>query len=191
VTGFADRPEELEQIFHQLYDEYFNDIYSFVAYSVGRRQDAEDLTQEVFVKAYRGLANFRGDSELKTWLFAIARNTIRNWIVRKKPLPITEDELLWQVPQTGDTPESLLEEREAMDKLQYALNQLKDSYKTVIVLRGIQGFSVKEVADIMDCSETKIKVTHFRALRKLRSILSADPTFPIALHQLPSKEVGT
>lgn len=184
-------PGELEQIFHQLYDEYFNDIYSFVAYSVGRRQDAEDLTQEVFVKAYRGLSNFRGDSELRTWLFAIARNTIRNWIVRKKPLPITEDELLWQVPHTGDTPESLLEEREAMDKLQLALNQLKDSYRTVIVLRGIHGLSVKEVAEIMDCSETKIKVTHFRALRKLRGLLSADPTFPISLHQLPSKEVGT
>jgi len=186
-----DRSRELEQLFHQMYDRYFHDVYSFVAYSVNRSQDAEDLTQEVFVKAYRGLAGFRGDSEVKTWLFAIARNTIRNWIVRKKPLPITEDELLWQLPETGHSPEELLEEKEAMIKLQSALGQLKDTYRTVIVLRGIQGFSVKETAEVMGCTETKVKVTHFRALRKLRGLLSADPTFPVPLHPVASKEVGT
>jgi len=174
-----------------MYDRYFHDVYNFVAYSVNRVQDAEDLTQEVFVKAYRGLANFRGESELKTWLFAIARNTIRNWIVRKKPLPSTEDEHLWQLPETGNTPDELLEEKEAMAKLQQALAQLKDSYRTVIVLRGLQGFSVKETAEVMACTETKVKVTHFRALRKLRTLLAADPSFPISLHPLPSKEVGT
>ncbi|KEO85142.1 RNA polymerase sigma factor [Tumebacillus flagellatus] len=181
----------LEELFHDLYDRYFQDVYNFVAYSISRKQDAEDLTQEVFVKAYRGLANFRGDSEMRTWLFAIARNTIRNWIVRKKPLPSTEDEFLWQLPETGDSPEDVLEEKEAMRKLQHALDQIKDTYRTVIVLRGIQGFSVKETADIMGCSETSVKVTHFRALRKLRSMLASDPTFPISLHPLPSKEVGT
>lgn len=186
-----DRSRELELLFHQLYEQYFHDVFNFVSYSVGRRHDAEDLTQEVFVKAYRGLASFRGDAEYKTWLFAIARNTIRNWIVRKKPLPITEDELLWQLPENGSTPEEQLEEKEAMNKLLLALGQLKDSYRTVIVLRGIQGFSVKETAEILECTETKVKVTHFRALRKLRTLLSADPSFPISLHHLPSKEVGT
>ncbi|HEU4962653.1 MAG TPA: sigma-70 family RNA polymerase sigma factor [Bacilli bacterium] len=186
-----DRSAELEEIFQQLYDEYFRDIYHYVAYSVSRRQDAEDLTQEVFVKAYRGLANFRGDSELKTWLFAIARNTIRNWIARKKPLPVTEDELLWQLPESGNRPEDHLEEQEALEKLYVVLGRLKESYRQVILLRGLQGFSVKETAEIMDCTETKVKVTHFRALRKLRSLLQDDPTFPIALTQLPSKEVGT
>jgi RNA polymerase sigma-70 factor (ECF subfamily) len=186
-----DRSRELEQLFHQLYEEYFHEVYNFVAYSVSRRQDAEDLTQEVFVKAYRGLSSFRGESEPKTWLFAIARNTIRNWIARKKPLPVTEDEMLWQLPGAGITPDELLEEKEALVKLHAVLGQMKDSYKSVIILRGVYGFSVKETAEIMGCSETNVKVTHFRALRKLRSLLSSDPSFPIALHQLSSKEVGT
>jgi RNA polymerase sigma-70 factor, ECF subfamily len=191
LQGSGDRSVELEQLFHQLYEQYFKDVYNFVAYSVSRRHDAEDLTQEVFVKAYRGLASFRGESELKTWLFAIARNTVRNWIVRKKPLPLTEDEYLWQLPEQGNTPSDLLEEKEAMAKLQRVLDTLKDSYKTVIVLRGIQGFSVRETAEILGCTETKVKVTHYRALRKLRTLLSTDPSFPILLHELPSKEVGT
>ncbi|MCX7571763.1 RNA polymerase sigma factor [Tumebacillus sp. DT12] len=191
MQGSGGRSAELEQLFHQLYDRYFKDVYNFVAYTVGRSQDAEDLTQEVFVKAYRGLARFRGDSEVRTWLFAIARNTVRNWVVRKKPLPLTEDELLWQLPEHGSTPADLLEEKEAMAKLQLALGMLKDTYKTVIVLRGLHGFSVRETAEIMECTETKVKVTHFRALRKLRSLLSADPSFPILLPDLPSKEVGT
>jgi RNA polymerase sigma-70 factor (ECF subfamily) len=191
LHGTGDRSAELEQLFHQLYDQYFKDVFNFVAYSVGRSQDAEDLTQEVFVKAYRGLAHFRWESEVRTWLFAIARNTVRNWMVRKKPLPITEDELLWQLPGTGRTPADLLEEKEAMARLQLALGMLKDSYKTVIILRGFYGFSVKETAEIMDCTEANVKVTHFRALRKLRSLLSADPSFPLAMPDLPSKEVGT
>lgn len=183
--------KELEELFHDLYDRYFLDVFNFVSYSISRKHDAEDLTQEVFVKAYRGLSKFRGDSELRTWLFAIARNTIRNWIVRKKPLPSTEDEMLWQLPEVGNSPEDALEEKEAMLKLQLALDQIKDSYRTVIVLRGLHGFSVKETAEIMGCSETSVKVTHFRALRKLRTVLAADPTFPITLQPVPSKEVGT
>ncbi|MFC4765835.1 RNA polymerase sigma factor [Effusibacillus consociatus] len=162
--------------FQEIYSAHFRDIYSYVAYSVGSQSEAEDLTQEVFLKAYRALGSFRGDAEVRTWLYAIARNTLRSYFTRKKPAAAGEEELA-SLASPDSSPEQVVTDRERLGLLQKALLQLNETQRTVVILRNIHGYSTREAAQILNCTETNIKVQLFRALRKLRKILEVDPSF--------------
>lgn len=164
---------DLAERFREIYTAHFRDIYSYIAYSVGSQTEAEDITQEVFLKAYRSLASFRGDSEVRTWLFVIARNTVRSHLARKKPISGGEEELL-KIASSEDSPEQIVTDRERLGLIQKALLQLNETQRTIVILRNIHGYSTKETARVLKCTETKVKVELFRALRKLRKILSAD-----------------
>ncbi|WP_172899741.1 RNA polymerase sigma factor, partial [Effusibacillus lacus] len=119
-----------------------------------------------------------GDSEVRTWLYAIARNTVRTYYARKKPAPAGEEDLLGLESPT-DHPEQAVTDRERLSLLQKALLQLNEAQRSVVILRNIHGYSTRETAQILDCSETSVKVQLFRALRKLRKILEADPLFAV------------
>lgn len=167
---------ELSDKFNAVYSAHFREIYSFIAYSVGRQSDAEDLTQEVFMKAYRAFGSFRGDAEVRTWLYAIARNTVRTHIARKKPAHAQEAELGYLAADTP-LPDQVVTNREVTGLLHKALLQLSDTQRMIVILRNIHGYSTRETAQLMQCTETKVKVQLFRALRKLRRILAEDPLF--------------
>lgn len=168
--------QNLTDRFQEIYTAHFRDIYSYVAYSVGSQSEAEDITQEIFLKAYRALGSFRGDSEVRTWLFVIARNTVRSHFARKKPPSAGEEELV-TLPSNDATPEQAVTDRERLGLLQKALLELNETQRSVVILRNIHGYSTRETARILNCTEANVKVQLFRALRKLRKILEVDPSF--------------
>lgn len=162
--------------FDHLYETYYNDLYQYVFYSVSNQALAEDLTQEVFIRALLAYDQFRGESTEKTWLFAIARRAIIDWY-RKKKREVLFDFTTWKQPPSEERlPDELAEARDDTRALYEGIQKLKPNYRDVVILRSIQDLSIKETADIMGWNVTKVKVTHHRALKKLKEILG--PEFP-------------
>lgn len=160
--------------FDRLYELYYNDLYQYVFYSVSNQAQAEDLTQEVFIRALLAYERFRGDSSEKTWLFAIARRAVVDWY-RKKNREVLFDFTNWKEPPSKEQlPDELMEAGEDTKALYRGINKLKANYRDVVILRSIQDLSIKETAEIMGWNVTKVKVTHHRALKKLKEILGPE-----------------
>ena len=147
--------------------------------------EAEDVAQEAFIKAYRALPSFRGDSAFYTWLYRIAINTAKNTLVSNKRRPIDYD-LDLQDPEQyalqarltdGETPEHLVLTDEIRETVNAAMAELPEDLKTAIVLREIDGLSYEEIAASMDCPVGTVRSRIFRAReaidRKLRPIFAA------------------
>lgn len=179
--------KQSDERFHELYTAHFREIYSYLAYSTESRNQAEDLAQEVFLKAYRSIHSFRGDSDIRTWLYAIARNTLRSHNAKKRP-QLSGDEQLQQLAANDPQPEQIVTRQEHSRLLQQALFKLNETQRTIVIVRYMHGYSTRETARILACTETNVKVQLFRALRKLRKILAEDPAFEFA-ETLASNEV--
>lgn len=151
--------------------QYSDDVYHFLVYYTGKT-DVEDLVQEVFIKAGKGLKSYRGQSTPKTWLCSIARNVAIDEERKKKKLfsrqsPTPFDENTWN-QQSEASPEQIFLKLEEYRELYEAISKQKKKYRDVLVLRGIQDFSVKETAEILGCNETKVRTNYHRAIKALR-----------------------
>ncbi|MBU9723865.1 MULTISPECIES: RNA polymerase sigma factor [Bacillaceae] len=154
--------------FHQ----YSDDIYHYLIYRIGY-QEAEDLLQEVFIRAWNNLDSYQGDANPKTWLLSIARNiAIDQFRNRKRSF--------WKkmIPFEGkhemsgkDTPESALQMNEEKREIYHALRNIKVNYREVLILKGIQELSVRETAEALNWSENKVRLTYFRAKDALKKEL--------------------
>jgi len=150
--------------------------------------EVEDITQETFIKAYRALASFRGDSAFYTWLYRIGVNTAKNFLVsqgRKQPVTITgfdtEDAENFEGAnqlREVNTPESELMGKQVAQTVNQALEALPEELRTAISLREIEGLSYEEIADIMNCPIGTVRSRIFRAREavadKLRPLLGTD-----------------
>jgi RNA polymerase sigma-70 factor (ECF subfamily) len=146
--------------------------------------DVLDVTQEAFIKAYRALPAFRGDSAFFTWLYRIAINTVKNHLVaqgRRPPGGDLEAEVAEQMDMGGRLREHATPERELLTDeiartVQDALDDLADDLRTAIVLREIEGMSYEEIADAMDCPIGTVRSRIFRAReaidKRLRPLLT-------------------
>jgi RNA polymerase sigma-70 factor (ECF subfamily) len=146
--------------------------------------EAEDVAQEAFLKAYRALPNFRGESAFYTWLYRIAINTAKNALVSNRRRPIDYD-LDLQDPEQYDmqarlkdteTPEALLLTDEIRGTVNSAIADLPEDLRTAIVLRELEGLSYEEIAESMDCPVGTVRSRIFRAReaidKRLRPIFS-------------------
>ncbi|MED4016438.1 MULTISPECIES: RNA polymerase sigma factor [Sutcliffiella] len=166
------RESEIEQWYRQ----YHQTIYKYIVVLVKDPQQAEDLTHETFVKAYKNFDRFRRDSSPKTWLFRIAHNVTVDYIRKMKPIQLFK-EVFRNKGEQGLSAEEIFIIKENSEELFVALSELKDSYKQVILLRKVKGFSIEETALILNCSESKVKATMFRALKALKEKLKKEVTF--------------
>lgn len=134
--------------------------------------DAADVTQLAFVRAFRGLAGFRGTATVRSWLYRIAINCALSWLRdhrREQPAELADDLL------TEDNPaHAQLSERDDRIRLRAAIAQLPPKQKLVLELRVFDDLAFKEVADLADCSENTAKVNFHYAVKRLRDILGAD-----------------
>ena len=150
---------------------YEHKIVNLVMRYVRDPEQALDITQEAFIKAYRALPRFRGDSAFYTWLYRIAVNTAKKYLAaqRRRPMDI---ELDMQDPdQYGlhaklketDTPEAVTLSQELQETLERAIEALPDDLRTAIILRELDGMSYEEIAQTMDCPVGTVRSRIFRA----------------------------
>ncbi len=153
------------------YLKYRNGILNYIMTFVFEYHIAEDLMQDTFVKACTKANTYNGESSVKTWLYTIARNTTMDFLGKKKTSlqlreKFMENQLLYN---------DLYDNRYSEDKELYtSLNKIKNSYKKAIMLRKIQGYSIKETGEILNWSESKVKTTLSRALISLQKQLYID-----------------
>lgn len=149
----------------ELYEHYKKSIYSYLYNSTLDSNAAEELTQDIFLKAFRFFNSFRGDSSAKTWIFKIARNTLISHI--KKKSKVKEYSLNEAILQDNNHHINNMEIRLYIKK---TLKMLNEEERTLILLRDLNGFSYKEIGNIMKFSEGKVKVGIYRARKKFREI---------------------
>jgi RNA polymerase sigma-70 factor (ECF subfamily) len=138
---------------------YQHKIIQLVNRYVKDPSEAQDVAQEAFIKAYRALGNFRGDSAFYTWLYRIAINTAKNYLVSRSrrssdyQVDIQDAEALENAPQLQgmETPERLLLNQEIIDTIKTAIDKLPEEMRTAIMLREFEGMSYEEIAEAMDC----------------------------------------
>ncbi len=146
-------------------------VSNLISRYVYDQSEIEDIAQEVFVKAYRAINGFRGESAFYTWLYRIAINTAKNYLVAQSRRPPNTDieasdaELTESGRNLRDigTPESDLLSRELADRISEALEELPDDLRTALTLRELEGLSYDEIAAAMDCPIGTVRSRIFRA----------------------------
>lgn len=172
-----------DELFDRLYRDNADRIFRFAQRMCGHVDDAKDLVQETFLKAYRALGGFRGEAQVSTWLYTIAVHTCSR-MRRKRSgqpdrelsldefLPGSDGELRLQIPAEGLSPEEALEAKEVRRALRAAIDALPHKYRLVLVLRDMEGLTAKEVGSIMGLNERAVKSRLHRARLFVRKQLS-------------------
>lgn len=157
--------------FDLLINKYQHRIISLVTRYVSDPSEAMDVAQEAFIKAYRAIDRFRGDSAFYTWLYRIAINTAKNWLVAKKRRPPATDidaadaeqyDVESRLKEQG-TPENELLREEIKRTVFDTISELPDDLRTAIMLREIEGMSYEDIAVTMDCPIGTVRSRIFRA----------------------------
>lgn len=155
------------------YQQHSDSIFRYILLMVRDNQQAEDLTQETFIKAFNYYDTFERKANPKTWLFRIAHNLTIDFIRKQKPLELLKD-LVFPGKNTNNTPEGIAEIKENSTELYQALGRLKSPYREVIILRKIREFSIEETGEILNWPQSKVKNTLFRALSALEKQLNKE-----------------
>ncbi len=183
------------EAFSELVTAYQKTVYNTALRLLGSREDAEDLTQEVFLTAYRRLGDFRGESRFSTWLCRIASNACIDALRRRKhrdALSLTrEDEdgedAEWEIPDASQSPEDLLSQKLTRDAVRRGLQTLSPEGRQVLILRELEGLSYEEIGDALGLEPGTVKSRIFRARKKLCAFLRQDGNIP---EQYSSKPLG-
>ncbi|MDP2655108.1 MAG: sigma-70 family RNA polymerase sigma factor [bacterium] len=159
---------------------YIKPIYSFVYRYGGNGQDAEDITQEVFVKVWRHIKRFDQSKSFKTWIFAIAKNTAIDSLKKKKTIPFSEFEneagenmLTEMLADPAPLPQELLEKAGVARMLRSTMDKLSPKYRMVLFLRYNDHFNFREIAESLGEPLHTIKSRHRRALIIMRKLLGS------------------
>ena len=160
-----------KRAFDLLVVKYQQKVVNLISRYVRDSSEAQDVAQEAFIKAYRALPRFRGDSAFYTWLDRIAINTAKNHIVsqsRRPPSSGVETEVAEQMDagirlQEHATPENFLLEEEIAQTVRQAIDDLPDDLRTAITLRELEGLSYEEIANTMSCPVGTVRSRIFRA----------------------------
>ena len=182
---FLERLKRGETVaFEQLVAERTSDIYGLLYRLTSDAEEARDLTQETFLRAYQAIAKFRGDADLKTWLYRIAINQARNrwrwWRRRRRDATISLDAPLGEREETIVTqledaraidPEQEALARERESQLRDALQSLRNAYREAVILRDIEGFTYEEIAETLRINIGTVKSRLARGRLELRKKL--------------------
>lgn len=172
------------EAFGELVTLYENKILNYCYRMLGNRTDAEDATQEVFVKLYRFIGSFTGQSAFSTWLYKIASNVCLDYLRKNKKHTsdivslhqqnAEGEEFLLNIEDKGLTPYESAQMSEAQRALALALEQLSEDQRKVVVLRDVEGLSYEEIGEVMGIAEGTVKSRINRARLALKKLLEKD-----------------
>lgn len=184
-----------QQAIGRLYDAYVAPLYRFCLARVGNETDAEDLTEEIFLKVMRAVSGFEwrplplGDggeerSPFRAWIFRIARNHVVSHYRRTASRPTAGEVPEW-IQDEGRGPAEMAELAMTVDEVFQAVEQLPQAQREVILLRFGSGLSVAETAEALDKNQTNVKVLQHKGVKKLKEILVEARQLPITAEPLP------
>ena len=192
-----------EAAYETLIDRYEHPVFNLIYRLLGDPGDAADVTQEVFLKVFRNVGSFRGDSSLKTWIYRIAMNESRNqlrWFGRHRRQEVavestysddTESRQDW-LPDPGRSPLELAMDREQEALVETALSEINPNFRAVLVLRDIEALTYDEIAEVLEVSLGTVKSRILRGREALRRRLTEHlkPSEPVSSGWQPRTAVA-
>ena len=176
-----------QSAFDEMVSRYWDRSYSMVHQLLRNQQDAEEVTQDAFIRAHRGLVNFRGDSAFSTWLYQIATNLARNrywyWWRRKRDKSVSFDAhvssendmtLADIIPAEVESPDDIAVNHEFVNRIGEGMEKISAKHREILVLRNVKNLSYEEIAAILVISVGTVKSRIARARESLRSKLGED-----------------
>ena len=173
--------------FEALVTAHEKQVYNLAKSKLGNAQDAEDATQEVFLKAYSSIAGFRGDCRFSVWIYRITVNVCLDMLRKKgrrpevplvRPGDDEEDETETEVPDLSLSPEALLEQKLTREAVREGLASLPEDHRQILLLREIHGLSYDEIAAELKLEAGTVKSRIFRARKKLAAFLLKNGNIP-------------
>lgn len=172
--------------FETLVLSYEKNVYNLALRMVKNPEDASDMAQEAFIRAYNSLASFRGESKFSVWLYRIVSNVCLDFLRSRSRHPTVSlsvendegEETELDIPDESQSPEALLERRLTRDSVRRGLDALSEEYRQILLLREIQGLSYDEIAETLSMELGTVKSRIFRARKKLCDFLLRDGNIP-------------
>ena len=169
-----------------LVKEYEKNVYNLALRMVGNSEDAADMSQEAFIKAYNSLTSFRGDSKFSVWLYRIVSNVCLDYLRsrgRRQTVSLSTEnddgeDVEIDIADETQSPERLLDRRLTRDAVRRGLAALPPEHRQILLLREIQGLSYDEIADALGIEAGTVKSRIFRARKKLCAFLIKDGNIP-------------
>ncbi len=184
LVGLAQRGDE--DAFNQLVVRWERPIYALAYRTLGREDDARDVCQEAFLRAYRALRGFKGEAKFSSWLYRITLNLCRDWMRKQRRTPVS------QVPEglelsdlAGEEPdavsvEDLVARREMSAAVSKVMAMLPEEQRTAIILKEYHGLTFQEIADMLGCPLSTVKTRLYQGLTVLRRNLQRQPRQAVA-----------
>lgn len=172
--------------FEELVLRYEGTVYSLALRMVSNREDAADMTQEAFIKAYNSLPSFRGDSKFSSWLYRIASNVCLDFLRSKSRRPQSsltlggddDEDVQLEIPDPAAGPEEQLIKKLSMQSLSEGLKLLPDNQRQILAMRELGGMSYAEIGAALSLEEGTVKSRIFRARKKLCAFLLESGNIP-------------
>src|SRR5579862_7101437 len=167
--------------FNQLILRWERPIYALAYRTIGREEDARDVCQETFLRAFRALPNFRGQAKFSSWLYRIALNLCRDWARRERRTPVVqapEDTDLLELAAAAAEPsepiENIVARKDLTRRVEKAMALLPEEQRTAIILKEYHGLTFQEIADLVGCPLSTVKTRLYQGLTVLRRELAKD-----------------
>lgn len=161
--------------FRELVERYKRRAYAIAYDMMGTHEDAEDVSQEAFIRVYQSIKGFRGEAAFSSWFYRIVVNLCISWWrreVKYKGNLLNEEHAGLEKQNYSEDPEKALRAKEIARHVNQALQELSPKQRAVFVLRHYQGLSMKEIGEVLKCSEGTVKSQLFRAINRLQELLS-------------------
>lgn len=184
--------------FEELVLKYEKTVYNLALRMVGDRDDAFDMTQEAFIKAYGSLSSFRGDSKFSVWIYRIATNVCLDFLrskSRKQQVSLTvsdddDEDAQLDIPDPSSAPEQQLIKKISMQSVEEGLKTLPDKQRQILVMRELGGMSYAEIGKALSLEEGTVKSRIFRARKRLCTFLLDSGNIPDSLASKGMKGSG-
>lgn len=166
--------------FEMLIEAYQKKVFNLAYRIIGNYDDANDIAQEAFIRIFRSISGFRGQSSFSTWIYRITTNVCLDEIRKRKNKSVqyldddiqTDDgKMQRQIISDDPLPEEIAERKELRAAINDSLGELKEEYRIIITLRDIQGMSYEEIAKVLDCPTGTVKSRINRARQALKNVL--------------------